>query len=73
LDAEYVAARPGEVRASLASIDKARELLGFEPTVDFEDGLRRTIAYFREIAAAPRRPQRRTAPRRVALLGTGAS
>src|SRR5690606_37209350 len=31
LDAEYVAARPGDVRDSLASIDAARALIGYEP------------------------------------------
>jgi UDP-glucose 4-epimerase len=36
-------ARPGDVRQSWADIGVARELLGFEPSVDFEDGLRRTI------------------------------
>jgi UDP-glucose 4-epimerase len=73
LDAEYVAGRPGEVRASLASIDKARELIGYEPEIDFEEGLRRTIAYFRETMKDTRRTPRRTAPRRVALLGAGGS
>lgn len=38
--------RPGDVRHSMADISKARELLGYEPTVDFEEGLERTIAHF---------------------------
>jgi len=36
-------AREGDVRDSQASIEKAKMLLGFTPTVGFEDGLRRTI------------------------------
>jgi UDP-glucose 4-epimerase len=32
----------------LASIDRAKELLGYEPRVDFQTGLRRTIRWFRE-------------------------
>lgn len=36
-------AREGDVRDSQASIDKARRLLGFTPTVLLEEGLRRTI------------------------------
>lgn len=37
-------AREGDVRDSQASIDKARRLLGFTPSVSFEDGLRRTVS-----------------------------
>ena len=40
---EYAADRTGDVRASWADISAARNLLGFEPGVGFEDGLRRTI------------------------------
>lgn len=32
----------------LASIERARELLGYEPKMDFEEGLKKTIAWFRE-------------------------
>jgi nucleoside-diphosphate-sugar epimerase len=32
----------------LASIDRARELFGYEPRVSFEDGLQRTIQWFRD-------------------------
>jgi nucleoside-diphosphate-sugar epimerase len=35
--------RPGDVRHSHADISKARELLGYEPVVTFDDGLERTI------------------------------
>jgi UDP-glucose 4-epimerase len=42
LDAEYRAARAGDVRDSLADIGAARELLGYEPVVDVREGLRRT-------------------------------
>src|SRR5438309_1581183 len=48
-------ARSGEVRHSLASIDKARELVGYEPVVEFDEGLRQTVAYYR----AERRDRRR--------------
>ena len=43
-------ARPGDVRESLADITSARELLGYEPIVDFEEGLRRSIEYYQQIA-----------------------
>jgi UDP-glucose 4-epimerase len=42
--------RAGDVRDSLADISLAHELLGYEPTVDFDEGLRRTIDYYRQTA-----------------------
>lgn len=39
--------RTGDVRESLADITAARELLGYEPLVDFDEGLRRSIEYYR--------------------------
>jgi len=42
--------RPGDVRESRADITLARTLLGYEPQVAFDDGLRRSIDYYREIA-----------------------
>ena len=42
--------RPGDVRHSRADIDRARRLLRFEPTVGFEEGLRRTVDWFRRCA-----------------------
>ena len=39
--------RPGDVQHSLADIDKARRLLGYEPAVAFEEGLERTVAWLR--------------------------
>lgn len=41
--------RVGDVPHSMASIDRARELLGFEPAVGFRDGLARTIEYFESL------------------------
>ncbi|HXH24120.1 MAG TPA: SDR family oxidoreductase, partial [Vicinamibacterales bacterium] len=40
----YAAPRPGDVRDSQADIAKARRLLGYEPLVPLEEGLRRTLA-----------------------------
>jgi UDP-glucose 4-epimerase len=42
--------RPGDVRDSLADISLARELLSYEPTVDFDEGLRRSIDYYKRVA-----------------------
>jgi nucleoside-diphosphate-sugar epimerase len=38
--------RPGDVRHSRAAIDKARQKLGYEPVVSFEEGLSRTLAWY---------------------------
>jgi UDP-glucose 4-epimerase len=44
--------RPGDVKHSLADITRAQQLLGYEPSVSFEDGLRRSIDYYRMIQPA---------------------
>jgi nucleoside-diphosphate-sugar epimerase len=43
----YAAPRRGDVRDSRADIEKARRLLGYEPTVSFDEGLRKTIEWYR--------------------------
>jgi nucleoside-diphosphate-sugar epimerase len=48
----YAAPRPGDVRDSQADISKARRLLGYEPLVAFEEGLERTVAWYRAQPAA---------------------
>jgi len=40
--------RAGDVRHSLADLAKARALLGYEPIVPFEEGLERTVEWYRE-------------------------
>jgi UDP-glucose 4-epimerase len=42
-----VEARSGDVRHSLADISKAKALLGYEPIVGLEEGLRRTVEWYR--------------------------
>jgi len=44
----YADHRQGDVRHSLAAIEQARELLGYQVRVDFKEGLRRTVEWFRE-------------------------
>ena len=46
-EAEHAPPRPGDVRDSLADISKARELMGYEPSVGLREGLERTVEYFR--------------------------
>lgn len=47
LEPTYREARAGDVRDSQADITKARRLLGYQPLVAFEDGLRLTIDWFK--------------------------
>ena len=44
----YAETRAGDVRDSQADIDKARRLLGYEPAVTLEQGLEKTVAWFRK-------------------------
>jgi nucleoside-diphosphate-sugar epimerase len=47
LSARYEPSRPGDVKHSLADIGEARQRLGYTPAVDFAEGLRRTVAWFK--------------------------
>lgn len=40
--------RKGDVKHSMASIQKAKKYLGYEPIVSFEDGLRQTVEFYME-------------------------
>lgn len=44
----YKEPRPGDVRDSLAGTEKARQAFGYEPSVAIREGLRRTVAWYRE-------------------------
>jgi nucleoside-diphosphate-sugar epimerase len=46
-EAEYGAERAGDIKHSLADISRAEKHLGYRPKVDFEDGLRRTVEWYR--------------------------
>lgn len=45
---KYGPARGGDVKHSLADVSKAEAGLGYRPTVDFEEGLRRTVEWYRK-------------------------
>ena len=51
--------RAGEVRDSVAELARAGRLLGYAPIVDFEEGLRQTIAFYRARRDAARRKRAR--------------
>jgi nucleoside-diphosphate-sugar epimerase len=46
----YASERAGDIRHSLADISLAGTLLGYAPSVEFREGLRRTVEWYRETA-----------------------
>jgi UDP-glucose 4-epimerase len=44
----YAAEREGDIKHSLADISKAQTALGYKPTVNFEEGLRLTVEWYRK-------------------------
>ena len=46
-DVKYGPEREGDVKHSLADISSAEKHLGYKPKVDFEEGLRRTVEWYR--------------------------
>jgi UDP-glucose 4-epimerase len=51
-DAKYASERSGDVKHSLADLSRTEKHLGYKPTVDFEEGLRRTVDWYREQSAS---------------------
>lgn len=47
LEPSYAPARDGDVRHSLASLERAKDLLGYEPGVDWRVGLGRTLEWYK--------------------------
>jgi UDP-glucose 4-epimerase len=45
VERQYLPARPGDLRNSWADVSEARRVLGFEPNVELDEGLRRTAAF----------------------------
>jgi UDP-N-acetylglucosamine 4-epimerase len=43
---EYGAARAGDIPHSLASIDKAKELLGYDPKFSLQEGLKESVEWY---------------------------
>ena len=48
LERRFLPPRPGDLRDSWADVEEARRVLGFEPGVDLDEGLRRTAAFLLE-------------------------
>jgi nucleoside-diphosphate-sugar epimerase len=41
--------RAGDLKHSFADLARSRALLGYEPLVDFDAGLRETLAWYRSV------------------------
>jgi len=50
---KYAGPRAGDVRHSVADISLARKYLNYSPEVGFEDGLKRTVEWYRQAAKPP--------------------
>ncbi|HEY2776661.1 MAG TPA: NAD-dependent epimerase/dehydratase family protein [Gaiellaceae bacterium] len=47
VDRRFAPPRPGDIRNSWANVSAAKDVLGYSPSVELEEGLRRTIDYLR--------------------------
>ena len=47
LERRHTPSRAGDVPHTLADLSKGKRLLGYEPLVDFDEGFRRTVEYFK--------------------------
>jgi len=47
MEPEYLPERAGDVRDSQADIGKAQQILGYAPVITFQEGLRRTVDWYR--------------------------
>ncbi|HKD85807.1 MAG TPA: SDR family oxidoreductase [Terriglobales bacterium] len=52
---EYAPERKGDIKHSLADISRAQDKLKYRPLVDFKEGLRRTVDWYRASKAATQR------------------
>ena len=45
----YLSPRKGDIRHSLADISKGKSLLGYNPEINFHEGLKRTVEWYRKM------------------------
>lgn len=48
IDAQYAAPRAGDVKDSLADITRAKQIIGYEPKIFFDEGLTKAIGWYKE-------------------------
>jgi nucleoside-diphosphate-sugar epimerase len=44
---EFLPESPGDIFKSLADVSKAEKLVGYKPQINFEQGLKLTVEYFK--------------------------
>jgi len=44
----YAPPRPGDIKHSLADVSRAKKLIGYEPLVSFEQGIKKAIGWYQE-------------------------
>src|SRR2546423_12394135 len=65
LEAKHEPPRDGDIRDSQADISEARELLGYDPPVGFEEGLRRTFEWYQAAQAKAKAQTETVAPAQI--------
>ena len=48
IEPTYAPPRPGDIKHSLADVKKAKEIIGYEPTISFDEGIRKAIDWYEE-------------------------
>jgi len=71
---DHLDPRPGDIRHSLADISRAKELIGYEPRVRWEDGIPPTVAYLKALReSSPTAASTHMTARKVPLPRASAS
>ena len=48
IEPKYDPPRQGDIKHSLADVSKAKKIIGYEPTVTFDEGIRKAIDWYKE-------------------------
>jgi len=48
IEPKYLPPRPGDIKHSLADVSRAKVLIGYEPRISFEEGIRKAIDWYKE-------------------------
>jgi len=48
IEPTYAPPRQGDIKHSLADVKKAKEIIGYEPTVSFDEGIRKAIDWYKK-------------------------